>query len=386
VTATATQPRPQPPAPPREERDPGHLLDKVIEQEMARLQDTSTTYASAIEQAHGHLHRAALIASGIEKLRELLTPKLMGVIMSLMNTELGFLTDRDPARARRDKPAPPPYDVETVKTATIAGLLRGFFPVDNEWNLISGKMMPVKNGYWRRLREYPGFSDLELIPSVPQVANGLTVVRVAARWKLHGERYQLRDSKGDPGRLFFVKQDGGSTPDNTIGKAERKALRAIWLQVSGSVQTGDGDDDVREIPSADLTPEAARTRTEELAGRLAGRANGNAGDRPDPGPSEQQQARSDEWTPDTRVGFPARQPAADEPGVDLTNDDPEAEAKDAKAAELERLTREAAAESDIPWGEAQVQEPWLGVWRMEKLRRLMNERSMALAAGKGRKR
>jgi len=210
----------------------GELLDPRMAQECNKLDILAERYTGALmAPSLGRLESALLMADAISKLRELITPAIMERVMSLMNSPLGFKTDRPNKKNAR------PYSSEEVRECFIASLLNGVWPVGNEWNIISGNMYIAQNGYRRKVSEVPGLTDLHLSPGVPGLHNGRQVVRYAATWKLNGVSDELLGPDGKPGRVIPVAHDDYSSVDQLLGKAERKALKAIWHQIHGSDHT-----------------------------------------------------------------------------------------------------------------------------------------------------
>jgi hypothetical protein len=274
VTRVATKPTTEArPATP----DPDAILDQVIEATVNRVDAITANYSAAIHNTPAPLRRAMLMADGIQKLRQAITPEVMRRFMSLMNTPLGFKTDR-PSRKENTE-----YPESTVKDCVIAGLLAGVFPVGNEMNIISGQCYVTKEGYQRKVKELPGLTDLALNPGVPVAHNGRTVIRVAATWRHQGRAQQLLDPEGKPGRVFALITHESSSADNLVGKATRKALKAIYEQVTGSA-VGLVEGEIDELPgegsSAPASNGAAQiaaaqeslSRADALAAQLAGPA------------------------------------------------------------------------------------------------------------------
>jgi hypothetical protein len=195
------------------------------------------------------------MARGIERLKQAITPDVMRLVLQLMNDPNGFLCDR-PNKDHPNKKYHDAYPEDVVKGCFITALLRGFYPVNNEWNIIGGKFYGAQNGYLRQLREIDGISDIDVAPGVPTTHNGQTVVRVALSWVLDGRKDQLLGTDGKPGRVFAVVAHGGSGPDQLIGKAVRKALKAAYEKATGSRHTLDDAADDEPAPAEDQTQEA----------------------------------------------------------------------------------------------------------------------------------
>jgi hypothetical protein len=235
------------------------LLPAKAAADARNLDQMSSSYAMALANAQGHMEKAFLLATGIDRIREALTEQVMGHFMKLMNSPLGFTTDRPNGKN------PQPYDINTVKDCLIASLLSGFYPINNEWSIISGKFYGGKNGYIRKVAEITNLTDLDVVPGSPVIHEGITVVRVGATWKINGLADGLFDASGKPGRVFPVSQNAGSTADNTIGKALRKAYKAIWDKINGSARSlPDMDDESTTAPSSQPVPEAGKQSLREL--------------------------------------------------------------------------------------------------------------------------
>lgn len=256
------------------------LLDDVLERTVEKLDAVASKYAKALGEAElGHLRRAMLVASAIERLDAAIDDKVMAKFMRLMNTKLGFKTDRP------SKSNPSPYTAAEVKRCVIAGLLRGFFPVNNEMNIIAGDFYPAQAGWERKLREVPGLTDLKESRGTPYAHNGYTGVRYGVSWKLHGQPDKIQDAEGKPAPFFAVVVQQGATPDNIIGKARAKALRAAYLQATGT--TLSDPEDVDEL----ITPAATEKVLQQAASRADALADKVGAPKPEPTIDPAQQSK-----------------------------------------------------------------------------------------------
>lgn len=201
----------------------------------------------ALGDAGGKVQKAFVMAKGISTLRQKITDKMMvEVVMPLMNTRLGFKTDKDPNRATKNKQTgewenPKPYPIPVVKDCIIEGLLRGAQIVGNEINIISAQAYFTKEFFERRLGELPGVTNIVPSPGVPRNENGKTLIRFGLSWKVNGQSDCLKDAEGKAGRVFEIKSDQYSSADQVIGKATRKAYAAAYRQITGSTLAPDGD-------------------------------------------------------------------------------------------------------------------------------------------------
>ena len=221
----------------------------------------------------GHFGRAFRMAAAIRALHHAISDDMMKDIMALQGTGLGFLTDKDdPAKNN-----PPGYPIQEVKLVAIEAALMGAYWVGNEFNIISNRPYLTKNFFTRKLREFPGLTDLKLSPGVPvMMGDKGALVPYVATWKLNGEAMRLERllTKLDDGReldeRICVRVNSGMGADAILGKAERKIKAAIYARLTGSDLT-DGEVD-----------EAGQTKPvrglDDLTARLEEKANGHATD------------------------------------------------------------------------------------------------------------
>ncbi len=237
--SAALQQRPQ--AAPSQQTAETPLLDQILEKSCQRLDSLAAGYSRAILEADGRVRRAVLLADGVEQIRQALTPEVMKRIMKLQGSRLGFQTDKDDDGG---------YPETVVRECLIEGLLRGTFPFRNEFNIIAGACYITQEGYRRLVSEIPGLTDLEEASGVPGPHNGQTCVRYAVRWRYNGVPGQLTDGDGKAGRVFPVRVNKSMGVDAVIGKARRKALKAVYEQVLGSEHSLPDGDEPEETPAA----------------------------------------------------------------------------------------------------------------------------------------
>jgi hypothetical protein len=221
------------------DRSRAALLDPDVSRACQRLDEVATDYHRAFLAAGGQLSRAALLAEGIHALQRAVTGEILTCLARLQGSRLGFLTDRDDQGG---------YAPDVLRRVLVEALLRGLYPVGNEFNILAGNLYITQAGYARLVRELPGLTDLEIVPGLPVVRDGQTCVRVAARWKYHGAPGQLSDGDGKPGRVFAIRVNAKMGVDAVAGKAIRKALKAVYDQLLGAAFSLPDPDD--EEPSA----------------------------------------------------------------------------------------------------------------------------------------
>lgn len=217
------------------------LLDEIMEKTVSNLDKCAERFTEELANpAIGRLKRAIVLGMAISRLRTLITRPIIDMLMSLANTNLGFNTDRGP-KSKQEM-----YPESVVVDCAIEALLQGVLWTGNQFNIIAGKCYITQAGYYHKLRETRGLTDLQIFPGVPIVRDGQTCVRFGAEWKYNGIKNHLKDAKGEPGRTFSIITTQYSTPDATVGKAIRKGLKAIYDLIHGSEHTG-GDDDAAEV-------------------------------------------------------------------------------------------------------------------------------------------
>lgn len=176
------------------------------------------------------LMQAITLARGMQEMRSILTEDACNkYFMPLQGSTLGFITDKDQGGG---------YPVAVVREVVTEALLRGFRPIGNEFNIISGRFYGAKHGFERIVHEYPGVSSVEIDMGVPHLAGDKgALVPCEARWLFHGEVQSLRcasaEKPGDIDTRIAVKVNGGMGPDAIVGKATRKLYARVYQRLTG---------------------------------------------------------------------------------------------------------------------------------------------------------
>lgn len=168
----------------------------------------------------------------IQLLREAMTEEIMlKIFMPLMNTKVGFLTDRNGKPNSRGE-IKSLYSVDVVRDAIIDGVSIGLLPTGNQMNIIADRMYPTKEGYTALLRrlEVKYFIDVSYDKSQTQ---GFAEIPCKITYEHNG-------GKNAFSIMATVKKDAYSSPDQLRGKAERRAKKALYEYITGS-DFGDGD-------------------------------------------------------------------------------------------------------------------------------------------------
>lgn len=180
---------------------------------------------------------AAFTAVGVVKLlREALTDEVMNeVFMPLMNTKIGFLTDRDPSKVdKKTGQAPAPYPTPVVRDCLIDALAMGLMPTGNQMNILAGRMYPTKEGYSALLSRLgvKYICEVGLDESDPQAKAAR--IQVVINYSYNGEKSKIAT-------VATVKKDSYSTLDQLRGKAERRGKKILYEYLTGCDMGEDGE-------------------------------------------------------------------------------------------------------------------------------------------------
>ncbi len=229
------------------------------EKKCVELETIAATCSLEALQTKPLFQKAFLMARGINDLPSMIGKAEMAEIMPLMNSALGFLTDRNPANKDKETGKPiTPYSEEVVKEVFIEATLRGFFTIGNEFNIIGGRFYGAKAGLMRKAKSFPGLSNLKTYFGIPVLSGDKGAkILCKASWILNGTADSLE-------REFAIRVNYGMGADAITGKAERKLYAAILNQLTG-IHTPDGD--AGDSEAINVTPE--RPEVETVAEKLA---------------------------------------------------------------------------------------------------------------------
>lgn len=187
----------------------------------------------------------------VSLLREALTDEVMNMVfMPLMNTKIGFLTDRT-GRPNSKGTVYPLYTIQVVRDAIIDAVSIGLLPTGNQFNIIADRMYPTKEGYTALLRKMniKYFINVGLDKNTNEKFAELPVKIV----------YDYNGEKNDFSIIAMVKKDLYSSYDQLKGKAERRAKKALYEYVTGcDLGEGDaGENNIHDAISEDVTAKVA---------------------------------------------------------------------------------------------------------------------------------
>lgn len=171
--------------------------------------------------------------SVVNLLREAMTDEVMDkVFLPLMNTRLGFLTDKT-GTDRKTGAKTPLYPTAVVRDAIIDAVAIGLLPTGNQFNIIAGRMYPTKEGYTSLLRKQGVKYFIEVGYDKSQT-QGFAEIPCKITYHYNGE-------KNGFAIVATVKKDSYSSADQLRGKAERRAKKALYEFVTGC-DFGDADE------------------------------------------------------------------------------------------------------------------------------------------------
>lgn len=222
------------------------------------------------------MQRGLVQAKGMQLMKAAMTVELVEFfLIPLQGTALGFLTDKDSSGG---------YPAEALRVPACEAFLRGLRPTNNEFNVIAGKCYATVNGLERKVREWTGLANLEMMPGDPLEAGKKALVPYTARWLLHGRPMELLclEQTVDGNKMdarIPVRLNAGMTVDAILGKAKRKMYARILEKLTGvRLPEADADDDGvinAEGVSSEETATAPRGDTsEDLFARHAGKVPG----------------------------------------------------------------------------------------------------------------
>lgn len=187
----------------------------------------------------------------VNLLREALTDEVMQVVfMPLMNTKVGFLTDRPQKDKQTGRVIKPEYGIDVVRDAIIDAVTIGLMPTGNQMNIIAERMYPTKEGYTYLLRKLGIKYLLDVSYDKGQNPN-FAEIPVKINYEYNGEKNSFTV-------IATVKKDSYSSHDQLRGKAERRAKKALYEYITG-LDYGDADENssIIDISHEDITNERA---------------------------------------------------------------------------------------------------------------------------------
>jgi len=174
----------------------------------------------------------------VKQLRDILTDEVMtSVFLPLMNTKIGYLTDRS-GKPSKNGQTYPVYSISIVRDALIDAIAIGLQPTGNQFNIISERMYPTKEGYTAMLRRLgvKYFIDISFDKST-----NANFAEIPCKIS-----YEFQGEKNSFTIIATVKKDTYSSHDQLRGKAERKAKKQLYEYITGC-DFGDADEDSSNV-------------------------------------------------------------------------------------------------------------------------------------------
>lgn len=179
-------------------------------------------------------------------LREALSDEVMKqVFMPLMNTKVGFLTDRTGKPDSKGN-VKAPYSIAVVRDAVIDAVSIGLLPTGNQMNIIAERMYPTKEGYTALLKTI-GVKYIMDISYDKGLNPNFAEIPVKISYEHNGEKNSFTP-------IATVKKDSYSSHDQLRGKAERRAKKVLYEYITGC-DFGDADENsgIVDITHTDVT-------------------------------------------------------------------------------------------------------------------------------------
>lgn len=196
-------------------------------------------------------NEALVLAEGIKSMRDLFLNNegIKANVEAMANTSLGFMTDRSPdiinAAKMKNKKAPVPYTYEQIAESCIEAMLQGYRITGNEFNIISGRFYPAKNGKYRKIIENDTVSNFFFTTTSPIFSteqrmnyNKVDNVQVAkvqcfATWTQDGANVRL--GYDDDKLVFKIKANAFMGDDGIVGKALSKLFSRVLMRIEGCI-------------------------------------------------------------------------------------------------------------------------------------------------------
>ena len=223
-----------------------------------------TALAEAIRQdmsSEDELTKMLAVANGLVQLSDAMSDDAVALVMSLQGHELGFKTDKDSSGG---------YPAEVVKGITIRALMHGAKLINNEFNIIARGLYLTQGFFLRKLREFPGLTDLMIDVDAPDAGtlngkNRVFLIGGYASCKVNGKLVEVFCRKterfGDQ-RVTVKAYDNDTATDGAMGKAKKRIAQKLYERIAG-VNLSDDDDTPTDLEGPTVTvkqPEAIESQ------------------------------------------------------------------------------------------------------------------------------
>lgn len=162
-------------------------------------------------------------------------PNVLKCFMLLQGSPVGFMTDRE-------------YPPHVVRDALVQAFLVGVFPINNQMNIIGGKMYIPKEGFEYLLHnsphgdiqnlEYFRFDHMEFIQFHQEIK--AATIKATLVWKLKGGQEQAFTRNV---QVIYHGVEKKNNIDMAFGKAEAKMLQWLYKRLTNiTIPHGDATD------------------------------------------------------------------------------------------------------------------------------------------------
>ena len=198
----------------------------------------------------------------LNEIRNQFTGKALELIKNLMNTGLGFKTDRNPKDPMCKNKEP--YSDDIIRDCATQAVMHGLYIHGNEFNILGGNFYATKEGLERIVNQNPNLER-----SVKEIGKGFKQNPENGIWGLSFEyEFKLKDRQEVKDSVVVYvrgKQGNYEIPfDAIMGKARRKLLKTIYNKMTNGFWLEDADD-IDEIDSVKvLVDNGAKSKASQL--------------------------------------------------------------------------------------------------------------------------
>ncbi len=225
------------------------MMNSLIK-DIQQIDSNYSEYEKSI--AYGHY---------LTEIRKQIIGKPLDIIRSLMNTGIGFKTDRNP-NDPKNKQAP--YDDEIVKNCVVQAIMHGLRIHGNEFNILGGNFYATKEGLERIVNTNP-LLEREIKEKIKQMKQSSDTGTWAITYEYEFKLKECAEVKGEV--TFYIKGKMGNYEiplDAIQGKAKRKLYKVIYNKMTQGFKLEDADDiDDIDLPGQ-LKDTGAKSKLSQL--------------------------------------------------------------------------------------------------------------------------
>lgn len=200
------------------------LMNKLIA-EIQQINENWTHYEKSI--AYGHY---------LTEIKNQIVGKPLEIIKSLMNTGIGFKTDRPNSKDNTV------YPDEIIKNCVVQAIMHGLRIHGNEFNILGGNFYATKEGLDRIVHNNPLLEEKvkeKIKAFIQSDKTGIWAFTFEYSYKLKGEQKTTEEV------TVYVKGKMGNYDipfDAVMGKAKRKLYKTVYNEMTQGFKLEDADD------------------------------------------------------------------------------------------------------------------------------------------------